>query len=394
MRRLMTIVLLSLCVRLAAQTPPPPDLTIWLPDTLANFSTEALSALGAATDDFAAAREVSALIRVKKASDVGGILSTLRSATAVAPRALPTITLLRRSDLLLATQERLIEPLADWLPEAVVQPFNTTRRLCEVGGALMGIPFLVDVQHFVYQPQPGIEYDSWRFEDVLARGLPVQFAGNTNISINPVLYVQYLAAGGSTDEQGVLQFDAVALRQVLDFYEAARQTDLIDEQTLLFSSPLQYSAALATPGDRQWGALASQYLRTLAFEPSLRFAPIPTPDGTLSTVLEGWCWVLVSRDERQQAIALEYIVQLSSSSTLVELARAIRLLPSQVALLADVLSPDQAAFYADLLANASIIPLDAASIAVERAIQDAFRAVLNGSSAEEAVRTASALLGG
>lgn len=394
MRRLIAITLLAFSVRLAAQTTTPPDITIWLPDTLANFSTEALSTFGAVTDEFAAAEGVTALIRIKKASDVGGIMSTLRSASSVAPRALPTLTLLRRGDLLLATQERLIEPLPPLLTDTAVQAFNATRPLCEVGGVLMGIPFLVDVQHFAYQPQPSVDYSRWRFEDVLARGLPLQFAGNTNLGVNPILYVQYLAAGGRADEQGVLQFDAVALRQVLDFYEEARQVGLIDEQTLLFTSPLQYSAALMTAGDRQWGVLASQYLRALALEPSLRPAPIPNTAGTLSTVLEGWCWVLVSRNERQQPIAIDYMLQLSSGPTVVDLARAVRLLPAQVTLLPETLPEELAAFYADLLMNALIIPLDAASVAVERAIQDAFRAVLNGSSAEEAVRTASAVLGG
>lgn len=394
MRRLFALLVMSIGLHTSAQTPTPPELTIWLPDTLANFSTEALSAFGAVTDEFAVGQSVSALIRIRRATDVGGILSTLRSATSVAPRGLPTVTLLRRSDLLLATQERLIEPLPPLLTESALQGMSSTRRLCEVGGVLMGVPFLVDVQHMVYLPQPDVDYDGWRFEDVLARGLPLQFAGNATLGVNPTVFVQYLAAGGSIDEQGVLQYDAVALRQVLDFYEAAREAGLIDEQTLLFTSPAQYAAALSAAGERQWGTLASQYLRALAFEPALRHAPIPTPTGAASTVLEGWCWVLVSRDERVQPLAIDYITHMSSSPTVVTLAQAIRLLPSQISLLAEVLTEDQAAFYTELLTNALIIPLDASSIAVERAIQDAFRAVINGSSAEEAVRAASALLGG
>ncbi|XWX02786.1 hypothetical protein VZO05_09715 [Aggregatilineales bacterium SYSU G02658] len=394
MRRLLALLAVSISLHLTAQTPAPPDLTIWLPDTLANFSTDALSAFGAATDDFAVSQNINALIRIRRASEAGGILSTLRSASSVAPRALPTVTLLRRSDLLLATQERLIEPMPSLLTQSVAQAVSSTRRLCEVGGVLMGIPFLVDVQHVAYLPQPDVEYDGWRFEDVLARGLPLQFAGNATIGVNPTVYVQYMAAGGRIDEQGVLQYDAVALRQVLDFYEATREADLIDEQTLLFTSPAQYAAALSAAGERQWGTLASQYLRALTFEPDLRFAPIPTPDGTLSTVLEGWCWVLVSRDERTQPLAVDYITYMSSGSSVVTLARSVWMLPSQIALLADVLDEDQAAFYTELITNALIIPLDASSVAVERAIQEAFRAVLNGSRAEEAVRAASALLGG
>ncbi len=394
MKRLLALLAVSISLHINAQTPTPPDLTIWLPDTLANFSTDALSAFGAATDDFALRQNINALIRIRRASEAGGILSTLRSASGVAPRALPTVTLLRRGDLLLATQERLIEPLPPLLTESAAQAMSSTRRLCEVGGVLMGIPFLVDVQHMVYLPQPEVDYDGWRFEDVLARGLPLQFAGNATISVNPTLYVQYIAAGGRIDEQGVLEYDAVALRQVLDFYEDAREAGLIDEQTLLFTSPVQYATALSAAGERQWGALASQYLRALTFEPDLRFAPLPTPDGTLSTVLEGWCWVLVSRDERAQPLAVDYITHMSSAPSVVSLARSVWMLPSQKELLAEVLTGDQAAFYAQLLANALIIPSDAASVAVGRALQEAFRAVLNGSRAEEAVRAASALLGG
>ena len=57
--------------------------------------------------------DVEVEFRLKKAQDVGGIMSTLRAASLVAPGALPDLTLLRRSDVLAAAQAGLIMPMDD-----------------------------------------------------------------------------------------------------------------------------------------------------------------------------------------------------------------------------------------------------------------------------------------
>ncbi|MGV2436409.1 MAG UNVERIFIED_CONTAM: hypothetical protein LVT10_17195 [Anaerolineae bacterium] len=63
---------------------------------------------------------VSVKVRTKRVSDVGGIMSTLRTAREVAPSALPDMTLLRRQDLLDAVQRGLVQPLDGLVPTSMI----------------------------------------------------------------------------------------------------------------------------------------------------------------------------------------------------------------------------------------------------------------------------------
>jgi hypothetical protein len=96
-----------------AATPEPIRLTVWWPEPLApQGDADASAELSRQLDTFQAAQ--SGLLiesRLKKADDIGGVLATLRAASAVAPGALPDVTLLRRTDLLLAVTEGLVRPL-------------------------------------------------------------------------------------------------------------------------------------------------------------------------------------------------------------------------------------------------------------------------------------------
>ena len=84
-----------------------PSLTIWWPDVLMPTVEDQPLPLYEQLEAFAQTENgVQVKVRVKRVSDVGGIMATLRTAREVAPSALPDMTLLRRQDLLDAVHVR------------------------------------------------------------------------------------------------------------------------------------------------------------------------------------------------------------------------------------------------------------------------------------------------
>ncbi|MBC8098496.1 MAG: hypothetical protein H7Y11_03570, partial [Armatimonadetes bacterium] len=103
---------IAVTLEVVPATPAPlvDTLTIWLPDAIAPADDVALSAaLDVLITDYALVEpSVNIEVRRKAAFEAGGIFNQLRSANAVAPGALPDVTLLQHDDLLLAMQADLI----------------------------------------------------------------------------------------------------------------------------------------------------------------------------------------------------------------------------------------------------------------------------------------------
>ena len=119
-----------------------PTLHVWWPDALAPASDQkAALMLADYVDTFRATiPELSIEMRLKKAQDSGGIMETLRTASAVAPDALPDITLLRRADLLAAVDAGFIQPLHGLVTSAVLGDlYPAGLDLGRVDGMLYGL---------------------------------------------------------------------------------------------------------------------------------------------------------------------------------------------------------------------------------------------------------------
>lgn len=395
MRRILILLILLVAVTSTAQTPPAEArLVVWLPDQLTTVSPETLAAFGAQADAYAEDQSLTVVLRVKRVSDAGSILSTLRSASVVAPLALPAVTLLNRTDLLAAYQENLIQPLPPLAASELMAGLDETAGLCEIGGVQVGVPFVVDVLHLAYRPQLDTRYDTWDFERVLERAISLQFPGSVSTGLNPVMFLQYITAEAPQMPDGVLQFDATALRKVLDFYQTARENSIVTEETTAYANTRDYTQAILEPAAMQWAVSSSQYMRLKAEDDTLHAAPIPTLDGTTATILDGWCWVIVAPNDIPFNRVSDYIARMNSEKPMQQIAQSVMMLPARPDLIAEVAQPEDAAFYRQLLGQARLLPADSASILVERTLQDAFRAVINGTSAEEAVRAASAQFGG
>lgn len=386
------------------EDPEPITLTVWWPEPLAQVDSEAAQQI---MDQQAAFNAEESLIdvtmRLRRVGDVGGIMATLRTASSVAPGALPDLTLLRRQDVLAAQRDGLIQPMEGLIPTAIVGALDDSLALGQIAGDLYGLPYVVDVLHLVERlpdnPSPDSAGDEagtlsrWRFEDVLAREQTMIFPAGRVTGFSDVFFLQYLAAGASLPRDGNLTLNEDALATVLNFYEQATAAALIDPAVLTALGPADYRERFLAGGDDSSDApdmgvfASSDYLAMLAGDVNLRAAPIPTSTGRETSFLNGWVWVIVTSDPERQAAAVRYLAWLMDEERHLAYAQAIHMLPSQRNLLSQALpsSVDETLFQR-LLENAILPQTATEGGTLARALQDAFIAVLSGeSNAEEAL---------
>ena len=369
--------------------PPPTRLTIWYPEPLASpGNADATQVIEAQVLEFADQfDDVVVDVRVKKVEDVGGILSTLQSASMVAPGALPDLTLVRRSDLILAVRDQLIQPIDELsVFSQLTEPIQAVGLIDEVA---YGLPYMLELQTTVFRPQTDQEYDSWRYDEVLSREEPFIFPASPDRDINTILFLQYLFAGGTMPNNGDIVINSTALRRVLRFYENLQKADLIDESILSYNTPEDYQSAFMNEEFDVAVFNSSAYLSMQEQEPQLQIAPIPTHVGEAAAMLDGWMWVLVSSDADQQALARDYLEWVSNPNRQVEYAETIAMLPSQTVVWEDYLAGVDVDMMLDLVENALLPFLESDNTTLSRIIEDAFVAVIrDGLTANEAAENA------
>jgi ABC-type glycerol-3-phosphate transport system substrate-binding protein len=367
----------------------PTTLVIWWPEPLApRENADAAEVLSEQISAFERANAtVEVQFRLKAARDVGGIMQTLRSASAVAPGALPDITLLRREDLLAAAQAGLIQPMENQIAPTILGDLYTASvALGQVEQQFYGVPYMLEIQHMAYRSSD-VPINSWRLSDFLRERFPFAFAAGRATGVSDVFWVQYLAAGGTVPTNGELTLNIPALRSTLSFYEQAANRGLINASVLDYTSSTDLAVLLAG-GEIDAAVINSGgYLNLLNQGQRLDFGPIPTQDGQPATYLNGWLWVMVSSNPEKQTLAATFINSMLEVEMQGQYSQAIHMLPSQRSALRQWADESYAEFINDQLANATLpLPENIGGTAA-RAMQDALRAVLTGEqNAEEAVQ--------
>ncbi|MDZ4766171.1 MAG: extracellular solute-binding protein [Chloroflexota bacterium] len=371
--------------------PPLIRLRIWLPEPLAPVdNVVAAEMLYGQIAAFAAAnRDIEIETRVKRPTDAGGIMATLRTASAVAPSALPDLTLMRRSDLLMAGEERLIQPLIDE-GDAVDVAYAvllddmppTVVSLGRIDDTLMGAPYLVDVQHMAYYPD-FVSLEAWTFDAVIENGVPFTFPAGRGVGRSDTLTAQILAAGAD--------IDADAFVRLLRFYERAAEAGLIDPLSLDISAPSEYRARLAN-GEIRAGIVSSgDALALLAGGADIAVAPLPTEEGRAVAPLDGWIWVTTTTDSARATVVRQLIEWLFNVERHADYSRAVALLPSTRTALRTW--EGEYATFAEALLNNAVLPENLPA-ATTRAMHTALIAVLTGeSTAEQAAQEVFAQIG-
>lgn len=370
----------------------PTQLVIWLPDTLSVPEVDgAENVLLAQTEAFINSLEVDVEIefRLKRVGVVGGIMSTLRTASSVAPGALPDLTLVKRQDLVTAQRSGLIRSMEGQVSSSVVGGLESTLALGQIDGELYGVPYLLTLPHIVYRPQAEVEYDSWTNEAVLERGQPFLFPAGRATGISDVLLLQYLAAGGIRPASGDLVLNPDALESTLEFYATARSDGLIDETALNYVSPGDYMDVFLSGEVNVAVFSSSDYLLMRSENATLRAAPIFTETGEPTTLLDGWMWVMISGDSAKQELAGQYVDWVMEVDRQGAFAQSVTMLPSQRAgyqrWLPDGIDED---LYFDLLDNATLPPTEGDGGTAIRAIQEALAAVMRGEKSPSAATAA------
>jgi ABC-type glycerol-3-phosphate transport system substrate-binding protein len=358
----------------------PTKLVIWWPEPLAPLDNEtAAEVLSEQISAFQRANQnVVVDFRLKKVDDVGGIMSTLRTGSAVAPGALPDLTLVRRDDLLIAAQAGLIQPLSERLAPAVLEDVQgAALDLGRSSEQLYGLPYTLEIQHIAYPPTTP-QVANWTFQDVLDAKVPFLFpAGRTNM-VNDVLLLQYLAAGGTWSDAGDISIDADALRSTLHFYEQASAEGIVSPDVLEYASSDDYQQMLVDGTPAAGVVTSTTYLQLVDDGVTLGVGPIPTETGAPVTLLDGWMWVLTTSDADRQTRALEFLYWMQDAERQQQYTDVLHMLPSQRTAMRQLDDSQYADFVSELMSNA-ILPLtESESGAATRAMQNALASVLTG----------------
>ncbi|MBK8134511.1 MAG: extracellular solute-binding protein [Chloroflexi bacterium] len=315
---------------------PTPDeprtLVIWIPDQLLPANDETLNALlENEINEFITVEDgVQVEIRRKTSQDVGGVMSTLRAASIVAPGALPDLTLLRRGSVIDAVENGLIQPLEGRIASSVIADlFPSALRLGRAEDQLYGLPYLLDLYLYAYRDAESETPDLWTFDAVLNRGQTLAVPTIRASGMADILWLQYLAAAGGLPEDGVLELESGAVSEVLSFYEAMANSQLIAPVTFDYSAPMDYMEQLAN-GSVDTGIVNTAILRYLReADPPLQYAAVPTRSGEPVTLVDGWMWVIVTPNAEQQALAGRFLNWMMDSGRHGEYAQAIAMPPAQ-----------------------------------------------------------------
>ncbi len=312
-------------------TPEPVSLMVWLPDVLFPLEDDSLSALlTAEVNEFSTQYDIQIELRRKKPDDVGGILSTLRTAALVAPGALPDLTLMRRSDLLLAINEGLVYPMEGRIASAVIADlYPSALRLGRADDQLFGLPYLLDFYLTAYRSDT-VTVERWTFANLLSAEISLAIPASSTVGLNDVLWLQYLSAGGLIPEpEAALNLAPSPVLSILNFYQEMVEAGLISLAVIDYDNPDDY-LQLISDGRVDAGVIRTTQLRSLAnADVPLAFAPVPSPNGQPLTLVDGWMWVIITPNPEQQALSGRFINWMMDAGRHSAYANDIAIPPSQ-----------------------------------------------------------------
>ena len=375
---------------------PAPQLKVWLPAPLiSDESGKAYQLLREHTAEFSASNNIDATYRIKDVGKIGGIVASIRAGKEVAPEALPDVALIRRRDFGPALASEYLQSLETLFSSSLLNDLDDSVEFGQIplegGLSLYGLPYFFDLLLSVYTQPAGTARSLLSFDDMLSDQVAFLFPAARTNGLNQTFYLQYLAAGGMTPDDGVMSVNEGALLTVLEFYDLLVQQKLITADVLTYQSPSAYAADFANQPDRPQLAIfnASDYLAMIDRQAiNVVAAEIPTADGNGSSILNGWLWVIVTPDRGRQALAARFLEWMMEPAFHADFAKALYHLPSQPAILGQSLpAAADSQFFSDLLFSAALPLPEGEGGTAPRLMQEALVHVLHGDlSAAEATR--------
>ena len=316
---------------------------------------------------------------LKKPYGKGGILDFLGTARAAAPTVLPDLVILDTLELDQAAQAGLIQPLDDLVSSEVQQGLFPFARH-SFAGQLIGIQFEADVEHLIYNTN---KIDSapitWR-EEISASVAYIFPAGGQSSLVNDAFLIQYLAVGGGLlDESGDPALNNDALVEVLQFYADGLEAGAIPSSVLEFTDLDDCWVVYVSAQAALSNVSSARYLADRGLLKNTGFAAIPTRDGNVVTLSEGWALAIATEDSSRQTAAAQLIEWLLEPENNANWNLAAGHLPTRQAAFDHLGMEDQYfPFVLQQLANVHPRPVDPAYDKIGRALQRAVQDVLQG----------------
>jgi len=331
---------------------------------------------------------------LKKPYGKGGILDFLSTARAAAPTVLPDLVILDALELDEAAEAGLIQPLDDLVSSEVQQAlFPFARRSFD--GQLMGLQFEADIEHLIYNTNK-VDSPPITWREVLSDSVAYIFpAGGEGSLVNDAFLIQYLAADGRLlDENGEPALDKDALVEVLQFYADGLEAGAIPPSVLEFVDLDDCWVVYVSAQAALSNVSSDRYLADRGLLKNTAFAAIPTRDGDVVTLSQGWALAIVTEDPSRQAAAVQLIEWLLEPENNANWNLAAGHLPTRQAAFDHLGTEDKYfPFARQQLADVYPRPTDPAYEKISRALQRAVQDVLQGEvSPEEAAETVIAVV--
>ena len=308
---------------------------------------------------------------------------------------MPDVALIRRRDFSPALASEHFQSLETLFSSSLLSDLDDGLEFGQIplasGLSLYGLPYFFDLPLSVYTRPQASARPLHRFDDMLSDEVSFLFPAARSSGLNQTFYLQYLAAGGMTPDDGVMSVNEDALETVLEFYETLAQMELISPDVLSYQSPAAYAADFANQLNQPQLAIfnASDYLAMIDRQTiAVIAAEIPTAEGNGSSILNGWLWVIVTPDRGRQALVARFLEWMMEPAFHADFARALYHLPSQPAILDQSLpAAADRQFFRGLLQGAALPLPEGEGGTAPRLMQEALEHVLHGDvSAAEATR--------
>lgn len=285
-------------------------------------------------------------IVLKKNSGKGGLLDFLATTRDIAPARAPDLITLDFSDLALAADARLIQPLDGWLaPSIENELFPFALRATRVENQWMGATFVADVQHLISTAPPPRTWDEFTRQ---------KNAWLLPLASDDAFLLQYLALGASPKPN--LDVNASAL--VLGFFKRARDLGLLPDAAINLKSSDDGWSAFANGQIAMAQVSATRYLSERAQTRAAQTSAIPTRDGNITTLATGWTFAIVTDDPARRAASARLIEWLMQKERLAQWLRAAQRIPAtRSALPLAVDPPEYAAFLQTVMERATVAAL-------------------------------------
>ena len=365
-------------------------LTMWMAEDIAPGTTPAGRILRNQLDAFSAANaDIRIEIVPKKSNGKGGLLDFLATTGAVMPARLPDLIALDMSQVPLAAETGILQPL-DGLIAADLSAdfFPFAAQAARYGNRWVAIPFAANVEHLVYN-KATVRKPPQTWEDFTKqKGLLLLPLGGDDAFL-----LQYFALGATlTDAANKTAIDPNAATQALSFFKRARDLSLVPDSALGLKSADDGWAAFAAGQVAMAQVSASRYMTERSKVPNALYASVPTREGKVAALATGWAFALVTNDPRRQAAAARFMQWIMQGERIAPWLRAVRLLPASRATVVLAVDPsDYASFLREQLENATSLPPASSYTRQSDAWRSAIAAVWKGQmTPEEAGRTAAA----